>query len=357
MAAKKKTAGRTGLDDFEDPDMTGGDDDEVGAFLSSLDDECTIYLTRRESNGDRSQCGKYAWEVMKEDPIEFIRKTWGPGRYWVRSRRPGVRHWDTAKTIIIARKPDETPAAHFSATPGTVSSAAEIQIAMLREELQSQRALTNTLIANLTANRGGSDVGQLLSGLGNILKPPDFAGQFTALMGAVRAAQPAAAAAPQDELARLKGLLEVAKSLGTNGDGEPSWIAIAEKALEKLPALLRPAAVAPPPITVTPVAPAPAPVLPQPEIEDDMQKRFIEVLTQAVTTARAQFRAGVKPEDHGRAVWEGRNEPANNALVSAIHEGATIERLVFFVPEIGASAEELAWFHALYAVLAPLVRG
>lgn len=82
MPAKKKEAEDAGL--FDMPTI---EEMELQDFLEEVGPSTSvIHVLRMKPDGSRPQCGKTTMDQIREDPWEFLRTTYGPGKYMLMFR-------------------------------------------------------------------------------------------------------------------------------------------------------------------------------------------------------------------------------------------------------------------------------
>ena len=327
-----------------------------------------------KSDGSRPQLGKTTMDSIREDPWEYIRSTYGAGKYMLLFRGSD-RRIHGSKMLEVEGIPGAP--AGGSASNGNGGPAAP------EEKLPfHDRLLLYSMIRPATP---AIDMGGLMAGMAAMMTAikPSEAKQadpvevfkiISALYGDMKKKEE-----PKDYLTQLREVAGVIKEFSGDGGKEDSmWGAITsigKDVIEKAAPILGQVAGARAPMMPGPAAPMvrPAPPMipagaspgqsplpagtvvagapgpgPTPAANPNAEENLRKWLGAQIALFKVKARAGKDPGFWIDYVFENDEEPGCQAVLYAIRQGATLENLMAFDAEIGQDVQLTAWFREVY---------
>lgn len=347
---------KTPLSEMEDMPPTP-EEIEFEQFLEEIGPgTAVIHVLRMKPDGSRPQVGKTTMDQVREDPWEFLRSSFGPGKYMLLFRGSD-RLMKGARVLEV-----EAPA-------GVVTSTATNGHGTTDE---FQKTLMLTLIANLKP-APALDIGALLAGMGAMmtaLKPAeapktvDPLAMFQSILTMYQSLKPKE---EKSELDRLRDTAAVIKEFSGDSKGiEGPWDAVAsvgKDVVEKLAPVLTgittgtrapvvapngatPAARPAEGVPVAAIGPATVPDGTTPAA--DPQQNLRNWIQTQIAFMKPKAAAGKDPGFWIDYIFENQEEPGCQALLYAIRQGATFEHLLAFDPEIGQNPSLTFWFKEVF---------
>lgn len=319
-----------------------------------------VEFYRLEKDGNFWNYDKQPYSIIKGQGLDdYIRTEHGPGK-WQVVLKDAKRKWLTSKIFYIGGK-SPAPASQAAQANGKDDS----HLQFMREQLAAQQTM---MIAMLGAMKG-PDMGSMLQAFAAMMPKNDLGAMFSAVVTAINSFKPQ----QEDKLQDLKNLAGVLSDLrGSEGEkkDENSWPALIRDGLGMIAggaAAAQPAAqvvqarpAIPPgaqpvelipanggapgqPVSRVTTAGPTMPAAPQTKTE-------IEILREAIAGLKQSAREGASAEaaaKHVAGCWQATDA----AICRAMDQGATIEMLCMFDPEIGSDTMLTAWFTTLYEKL------
>jgi hypothetical protein len=357
---------------------------DLDEFLTEIGPStAVIHILRLKPDGSRPQLGKTTMEAIREDPYEYLRQTYGGGRFMLMFRGSD-RRIHGAKTLEVEGAPlvQGAPAANNGAT---------------EEKLPFHDRLL--LYNALRPQAPAVDMGAMLAGMAAMmtaLRPADpkqtdplemFRSMMTMLESMKKKEE-------KDPLTQLREVAGVIKEFSGDGgkEADSMWGAITsigKDVIEKAAPILGQVATAR--VPAQPIAPAPVvartqkdlrlnpPMIPAGAVPGEVPGlpagTVVAGATSSVSPANAEenlrkwlgaqialfkikARAGKDPGFWIDYVFENDEEPGCQAVLYAIRQGATLENLMAFDAEIAQDVQLTAWFREVYnGVRAGLLQG
>jgi hypothetical protein len=350
--------------DLMPPEVAASDSEitaefEYQDYVSTLGDtNVTVTIHRFPKFGNVLEWCENA--SLDRAQLETIRENHGPGKYKLTFRGP--TGFMGSKMICIAPEYDK------NGTNGTKPAAnAGAGSDFIREQLVMQQNLMMALMSSMK----GPDIGAMMAGLAAMMtalkpagdngaKPVDPLAMFQAILGMYQNLKPKEEKSELDRLRDTAAVIKEFSGEGKAGGIESGWDALAtvgKEAIDKLSPILT--GVRPPaPVTITPVKP-PVAVLPAPQMNaapgvpgqqpapntgPNLQQWLIAQLAFFKTKAQA----GKDPGFWIDYIFENAEEPGCQAVLYAIRQGATLENLLSFDPEIAQNPQLTLWFREVY---------
>lgn len=316
--------------------------EEIGPQISSID------IFKINKDGSRPQCERVTVDVLKADPYEYLRATWGAGKYWLQFKGAD-RRVKSSKTIDVAARVDAPQNGHGQ--PNGPDKSAD----MLREHLQfmqQQNAKQETMLMGLITALAGRPQPTA----------PDPSAMLTAVVTSFATLKNAAA--PPDPLAQIKPVIELVKELQPEASGGDSWAGVARDVGKGLlevfakpsgqPVVIQPA------MPMATMQPIPARIVPAEVATSPGARENPPVSTDPNASRQHWLRVGIDylkqksalakdPENYVDWALDNLEEPPCGAIHATIREGATIEHLLAFDPEIAQNPAHVQWFTAFLA--------
>lgn len=332
-------------DDHDEP--AAAFDDETGAdvenFLAGQSEQAVVYVYRVGKPGERDAFldTMSMAALQNPGPEQVIRDTYGAGNFRIKLKAPnkrGVLVYAGMKSLTIAERPAGAGGGTGNGRPHSIED-------YFREEANKTQQL---LLAMIASNKPQ----QLdLGGLAQLLLAINGGGNKQSDLGAVVQAftMLKTSAEPQNPLAGVKDVLEIARSMngggtgnggGADPDADPGWPGLIRGALTALTG--RPAQQS------LPAAPAAAG-----DRDDDDEQPSEEEMFQRWLAGQLQFLKTKAATGKPVEFWiqytiDNADEPGNQAIFGALKGGATFENLLSFDPEIAQSPALRVWFQKFY---------
>lgn len=335
-------------------------DSEVSAeieyqdYVSSLDNgNVTVTIHRHPKLGNILEWCENA--SIERAGLETIRENHGPGKYKLSFRGP--TGFMGSKNICIAPEYDKN---------GTNGS--KPQAGANGDFMREQMAMQQNMMLALVTSMKGPDMGALMAGLAAMMtalrpadttKPVDPLAMFNSILSTYQGLKPKEEKSELDRLRETAAVIKEFSGDGKAGGIETGWDALAtvgKEAIEKFSPIVggmmgvKPPAVA---TVMTPRAPAPLPVpqlrsadVPVTPVnpDDDLQKW----LAAQIGFFKTKAQAGKDPGFWVDYIFENAEEPGCQAILYAVRQGATLENLLSFDPEIAQNPQLTLWFREVY---------
>jgi hypothetical protein len=368
--ATKKT--KTNGPSLIDPEELLTDEDfEFEDFLDELGPEIsTVSIFRVLRDGSREHVDKVSLSELITDVYGWLREQCGPGKYQLYFRGAD-RRYRGAKTVSVGERKSANGAQLAAGANGHASTNHQ-------EWMEKQFTLQQQFITGLLASMKGPDVGALLTGLAHLTpKAPDSAAMLTAVatvFTSLRGPQK-----DEDWLQRAKTILELAKDMQPDSTGKDTvWSVVKDVGKEVVHRLAAPGAngngSAPLTATTTTMTRSAAPievVVERPAdvaLAADIVSPVVSPASTAPTNgaglnlpqnAADWLRVGLgylkekaklfkEPEIYIDLMFDNVEEPQWKAIISSVREGATIDNLLEFDPEIKQNEGLRNWFMRVY---------
>jgi hypothetical protein len=219
-----------------------------------------------------------------------------------------------------------------------------------------QRELMLALITAIKP-QPAPDIGALLTGMGSMLlamKPnavSDPAAMLQAMAATFQTLKP-----PEDNVEKALKVISMAKEIGGGGDREENFYTMLKDVGKTVVEKFAPNGIPTRLPTVGGITTAPAAVPLQIPAGDTPSTDTPEILMEKWLRAQLTFLKQKAAAGKDVAFWvdyifENQEEPGNQALLSALDQGATFEHLLQFDAEIKQNPVLSAWFEKLYAKL------
>jgi hypothetical protein len=326
-----------------------------------------VHVLRMKPDGSRPQLGKTTMESIREDPWEYLRGTYGPGKYllFFRGSDRRIKGSKVIEVDGIAQSTNGSSPA-IGGLPSSDNLGFHDKLLLYNFISQSKN----------NSNNNSLNIGEMLAGLAAIMtairpsdgaKPVDPLAMFQSIVTMYQGLKPKE---EKSELDRLRETASVIKEFSGEGKGgiETGWDALAsvgKDAIDKLSPLLTGVAGARVPATVnTSTVPGRPAVSSVPQLQgvvggqnspaerpatgaEDLQRWLVAQLQFFKTKAIA----GKDPNFWIDYIFENQEEPGCQAILYAIRQGATFENLLSFDAEIGQNPQLTLWFRQLYDAL------
>jgi hypothetical protein len=320
-------------------DVSSQDEFDLWEFIEEIGPSVAVVeIFEVKKDGSRPHCERVTMDVLREDVYEYLRSSFGPGKYLLQFK--GVdRRIQKSKVIEIGGRVNQTAPA--AATNG---AAAEQHLQFLREQHAAQQTLITTLITGL-AQRPIPDV-----------KVPDAAAMLTAVVTAFATLR--GDGAKDDSLDKVAKIIGIAKDLQSGEKTPDSWPALIRDVGKDVIQVLRPQQQAALP-TAEPVQ---VEVLPEPEqparpgspfpgtpAAIHPENAFDGLIRGALGYLKQKAQLGKDPLIYVDWIFDNPEEPPCAAIRAAVERGATIEQLLQFDPEIAQNPAYVLWFRKFHA--------
>jgi hypothetical protein len=387
VAAKKTKSNGNGARLVDPEELLTEEDFEFEDFLDELGPEIsTVSIFRVARDGSREHVDKVSLSELIADVYGWLRENCGTGKYQLYFRGAD-RRYRGAKTVSVGERKPANGAQLAGAGNGHSTSH--------QEWMEKQFALQQQFITGLLASLKAPDLGNLLSGIAQLapkpLAQPDPAAMLTAValvFDKLRGPQK-----DEDWLARAKTIIELAKDLqpdsaggdtvwsvvkdvgkevvhrlgpgapGTNGNALPATTTTrttvmptnAERAAPVQVVVERPADVALATDVVSPVI-SPADSAPAPTngasavtvANVNLPQNAADWLRVGLGYLKEKARLFKEPDIYVDWLFDNLEEPQCKAIIGSIREGATMENLLQFDPEISQNEGLKNWFQRVY---------
>jgi len=304
--------------------------DEIGPSAAVVE----IFQMRRD--GSRPHCERVTMDVLREDVYEYLRANFGAGKYLLQFKSAD-RRIIKSKVVEVAARASQAPAANGAAA----TAGDDKHTQFMREQMAHQQTLLTALIGGL-AQRPIPDI-----------KLPDPAAMLTAVCAAfatIRGEQPKDA----DWLSKVKTVIEIANDLKTDPKDD-SWPGIVRDGVKEVVGAFRGQPAALPAATIPATAsamfqPTPAPnPAPAPAETASGGHSFQDMLRVALEYLKQKAKLGKDPEIYVEWIFDNPEEEPCAAIRAAVEQGATVEHLLRFDPEISQNPGHVLWFRKLHS--------
>ncbi len=345
--AKKQAVVFAAADDLmpDVGDMLTQEEMELAEFLNEIGPSATvIHIFRMHADGSRAQIAKVDFSVIREDVYEFLRGSYGAGKYNLVFKAGTLFK---GSKVIRVELPTPTGAA---------------PVAPAQDFLREQMARQDTFMLALLAAQKPPDLGASLGPLLAVLKPPpppDPAAMLIALVGVFTQLK-GASGDSGDWLQKVRDVAGIMKDLRTDTvPVEENLYTVVkdlgQKALDTFGSRMQ-AAGAPRqiPATLTPTGTTQANggngvTVPSTPVNGRTQQQTMrDWITVQLQYLKGKARAGKEAAFFVDYVLVNDDEPGCVAILSAIEGGATFDNLLAFDVEIAQTPELLAWFKTFY---------
>lgn len=373
MARPKKTPP---LSDFLDAPATK-EELELDEFLEEIGPStAVIHILRMKPDGSRPQLGKTTMEQLREDPWEFLRASYGAGKYMLLFK--GSDRRIAGSKMFEVEGVSATPAA----TPATNGNGSQFN-GLFPPEMSFQDKML--MMRFFMPEKPAIDFGAIMAGMGAMMtalrpvegaKPADPMEMFKTAMSLFQGIN-------KPEKSSIEQLREVAGVIKEfSGDSKESsavdspWGMVTEigkQVVDKIgpaftgmmapggPAARSVQAIPPQPgrgpaVAALPAVggPATAPNPPAASVEENIQRW----LSTQIAYLKEKAKAGKDPGFWIDFVFENAEEPGCQALLYTMRRGATFENLLEFDPEIAQNPQISLWFKEVFeGVRAGLLQG
>ena len=337
--------------------------DEIGPSVA------VIHVLRLKSDGSRPQCGKTTMEQIREDPWEYLRTTFGPGRYMLMFRGSDRRIAGSKTLEVEGVTNTVTPAAsnHNNNSLFPPDMSFQDKMLMMRFMIPEKPAV---------------DFGAIMAGMGSMMvamrpgegpKPADPVEMFRTCMQMFQGMNKPDKT-PLEQLREVAGVIKEFSGDKGGSDVDSPWGMIADVGKEVVnkigPALTgmmpggqsRPAPVVPGTGQPARVALPAGAVVPQsqPQNPQENLQRWLQV---QISLFKEKAKAGKDPGFWIDYVFENAEEPGIQAITYAIREyhikqNIPFDNLLAFDPEIAENPQLLVWFREVFeGVKAGLLQG
>jgi hypothetical protein len=385
MATKKTKSNGNSAARLVDPeDLLTEEDFEFEDFLDELGPEIsTVSIFRVARDGSREHVDKVSLSELIADVYGWLRENCGTGKYQLYFRGAD-RRYRGAKTVSVGERKPANGAQLAGAGNGHSTSH--------QEWMEKQFALQQQFITGLLASLKAPDVGSLLSGIAQLAPKPLAQPDPSAMLTAVATVFANLRGPQKDEdwLQRAKTIIELAKDLqpesaggdtvwsvvkdvgkevvhrlgpgapgGNKGPGENGALPVATTTVipptNRPPAhavIENPADVALATEIVSPVvspADSAAPAAPVPTMPAvNLPQNASDWLRVGLAYLKEKARLFKEPDIYVDWLFDNIEEPQCKAIVASIREGATMENLLQFDPEIAQNEGLRTWFQRIY---------
>lgn len=331
---------------------------ELDEFLEEIGPStAVVHILRVKNDGSRPQVGKTTMDQIREDPWEYLRGLYGPGKFQLLFRGSD-RRIHGAKTIEV----------EGGATPG-----APLQKPDSHERIMDTLLLA--LIQNLKPQQG-PDIGNILAGLAAMMtaikpadngaKPVDPLAMFTSIVQMYQGLKPKEEKSELDRLRETAAVIKEFSGEAKDAAGVDSpWGMVTEigkQVVEKIAPAVTGMMGAPAPrtaqaIPAQPVArPAPAalpvvagqptatPAGPAASVEENIQRWLLA----QIDFLKKKANLGHEAEFWAGYIIDNGEEPGCQALLYTMRRGATFENLLEFDPEIAQNPQLSMWFKEVF---------
>ena len=295
--------------------------DDIGPSISFID----IFKFQRD--GSRPQCERVSMDALREDPYEYLRTTWGPGKYWLQFKGSD-RTIRKAKTLDVVARAD--PPAAAANGHGAAADILQQHLQFMQQQNAKQETMLLALVNGLAGRPAQPSA--------------DPAAMLTAVVGAFAALKEASG--DGDIVKRLKPVLELAKELQPGGDNGDSWAGVARDVGRGLLDVMNARPSAPAVVEQPRIEPPHQVALPR--AEESMERTQQDWLRVALEYLKQKATLGKPPINYVDWVLDNLEEPPCAAIHSAIRQGATLEHVFAFDPEISQNAAYVRWFAGFY---------
>lgn len=357
---RKPASARTPAEELE-PGLSGAsqEDLDLDDFLNEIGPSISvIHVLRMKPDGSRPQVGKTTMDQIREDPWEFLRSSYGGGKFLLLFRGSD-RRIHGSKILEVEGAP-VTPTQRpndSSSTNGTNP-----------ENLSFHDRL---LLYNfLGSSRPQNDMGAMMAGIAAIMtavkpngesKAADPIQMFQTIMQMYQGMKDKNEKSPLDQIRDVAGVIK--EFTGDGKDVDSPWGAVAaigKDLVEKASPILSNLAGVRPVVTEVPLPQQPRPVLPQPEqpkppIEAKVpadplasEESLRQWLGTQITFFKEKAKAGKNPGFWIDYIFENAEEPGCQAILYAIRQGVSFQNLLAFDEEIRQNPQLSLWFKEVF---------
>jgi hypothetical protein len=315
MPAKrnKRVTRKTEVEDWIEPE---NEEFELAEFIESVGPSIAhVYIHRIPKHGDQEYKDRVTVADLAGSPEEFLRERFGAGKYKL-SFRGSDHRWKLQKIMNIGTAgKDVEPALN-----GATNAAEQLHLQFLREQLAQQQTLNTALIQGLAGRPA-----------------PDPAAMLTAVVAAFSALHNGQPKENEDWIARAKTIIELARDLQpSSGTEDNPWSVVKDFARQLTTSI--------PAMPSAPPAPAPPPMQPA----NGQQQNVADWIRVGLNYLKHKAALGKDPDFWVDWILTNEEEPQCAALAGAVQQGATLEHLLQFDPEIAQQPTYVMWFRKLY---------